>query len=171
MAAMVEDIVKARTKRGGMFVRATFSDTSGQFTAACFEEALIGKFEQWAQEGKCLLLTVELDNPGPNEPPRITVRGARPLEEVTGSTPMALHVDVVSAEALLDLKLELGAAGGAQGEVIIRLLVSEDRQPQICLRGGYQLDGDLAERLAAIEGLTRIELRPQNARASLRLVA
>ncbi|KUO56198.1 MAG: DNA polymerase III subunit alpha [Sphingomonadales bacterium BRH_c42] len=171
MAAMVEDIAKARTKRGGMFVRATFSDPSGQFTAACFEEALVGRFEQWAQDGTCLLLNVELDAPGPGEPPRVTVRGARPLEEVTGSTPMALHVDVASAEALLELKLELGAADGSQGEVIICLLVSEGEQPRIRLRGGYRLDGDLAERLAGIEGLSRIELRPQAARASLRLVA
>ena len=57
-------------------MRADFSDSSGQFSAACFEESLVPDFERWAAAGECLLLTVELDSPSPDEPPRLTVRGA-----------------------------------------------------------------------------------------------
>ena len=55
MAVLVEGITKARTRKGGTFVRADFSDASGQFSAACFEEALVPDFERWAQAGECLL--------------------------------------------------------------------------------------------------------------------
>ena len=82
MAAMVEGVTKGRTRRGGEFIRADFSDNSGQFSAACFEEALVDSFQRWAAEGTCVLLNVELDAPSPDEPPRVTVRGARPLAEV-----------------------------------------------------------------------------------------
>ncbi|HTM94582.1 MAG TPA: DNA polymerase III subunit alpha, partial [Croceibacterium sp.] len=78
MAALVEGVNIGRTRRGAAFIRADFSDSSGQFSAACFEESLVSKFKQWADEGTCILLNVELDAPSPDEPPRVTVRGARP---------------------------------------------------------------------------------------------
>jgi DNA polymerase-3 subunit alpha len=41
MAAMVENVQKRKTKRGKDFVMADFSDSSGLFSASCFEEALV----------------------------------------------------------------------------------------------------------------------------------
>ena len=73
MAAMVEKVNKGTTRRGKPFIRADFSDSSGQFSAACFEEGLVEKFLQWAQDQTCVKLDVELDSPSPDEPPRITV--------------------------------------------------------------------------------------------------
>ncbi|WP_427967431.1 DNA polymerase III subunit alpha [Altererythrobacter sp.] len=171
MAAMVEGYNKGRTKRGADFIRADFSDQTGQFSAACFEESLVPKFEQWAKDATCLLLTVELDSPNPGDAPRVTVRGARPLDEVKGGTPMILTLDALSVEALRDLKLELGAGEEGQGEVIVRLMLPDGETPQLRLGRQFMLDGDLAERLAAIEGLENVELKPLRARANLRLVA
>src|SRR5690606_16605216 len=51
MAALVESVSKGRTRRGADFVRADFSDSSGQFSAACFEESLVESFQRWAAEG------------------------------------------------------------------------------------------------------------------------
>ena len=172
MAAMVEDVSKGRTKRGAEFIRATFSDSSGQFSAACFEESLVESFQKWAAEGQCLLLSVELDSPNPSEPPRITVRGARPLEQVTGSTRMQLHMEVLTLEALQDLRMELVQGDDAIGEVVLRLILSQDQEVEIRLGRNFHLDGELAERLAAIEGLDKVELRPVRlSKANLRLVA
>ena len=81
---------QGRTRKGKDFVRADFSDSTGQFSAACFEEALVANFVKWAAEGTCVLLNVELDSPSPDEPPRITVRGARPLAEVKAGARMLL---------------------------------------------------------------------------------
>ncbi len=171
MAAMVEGFSKGRTKRGADFIRGDFSDASGQFSAACFEESLVPQFERWAAEGTCLLLNVELDSPNPSEPPRVTVRGARPLDEVKGGTRMMLTLDVLSREALADLRLELATGEQEQGEVIVRVLVDSGEYATIRLGRDFALDGELAERLGAIEGLANIQLQPVRAKASLRLVA
>ena len=175
MAALVEGITKARTRKGGTFVRADFSDASGQFSAACFEEALVPQFERWAQDGECLLLTVELDAPNPDEPPRLTVRGARPLAAVSGAMAMQLTADIATVEALLELRIELdvarGERPGGNGEVVVRLALASGEQAHVRLGYGFVLNGELAERLAAVEGIDNVALVPAKKRANLRLVA
>jgi len=175
MAVLVEGITKARTRKGGTFVRADFSDASGQFSAACFEEALVPDFERWAAAGECLLLTVELDSPNPDEPPRLTVRGARPLAAVSGATAMELTADIASLDALRELQIELQAAQGERptgtGEVLVRLMLSDGDQVQMRLGSNFVLNGELAERLAAVDGIAKVALVPLKKRGNLRLVA
>ena len=171
IAAMVEGASKGRTKRGADFIRADFSDSSGQFSSACFEESLVEKFPEWAASGECVLLTVELDSPNPGEPPRLTVRGARPLSAVSGSIPMILRADVHSPDAIAQLKLELATTPEAQGEVILRLVLDADEEAHVRLGSQFVLSGDLAERLAEMEGLANVTLTPARGRANLKLVA
>ncbi len=175
MAVLVESITKARTRKGGTFVRADFSDSSGQFSAACFEEALVPDFERWAAAGECLLLTVELDSPSPDEPPRLTVRGARPLAAVVGATAMELTADIAHLEALRELRIELEAARGERptgsGEVVVRLALAEGGEVGMRLGRNFVLTGELAERLAAVDGIDRVALVPLKKRSNLRLVA
>ncbi|MFM5886409.1 MAG: DNA polymerase III subunit alpha, partial [Novosphingobium sp.] len=121
IAAMVEGVQKRRTKRGADFVMADFSDSSGQFSASCFEESLVEPMLQWAKDGTCLLLQVELDAPSTEEPPRVTVRGARPLAEVKSAASMVLKLDVLHPDAFAALRdLLVGGADG-RGEVFARL--------------------------------------------------
>ncbi len=176
MAALVEGITKARTRKGGTFVRADFSDASGQFSAACFEEALVPDFERWAQAGECLLITVELDAPNPDEPPRLTVRGARPLAAVSGTTAMELSCEIASVTALRELQIELEAARGERragaGEVLVSLALADGGQVRLRLGRDFVLTGDLAERLGAVEGIARVNLEPlRKKRGNLKLVA
>ena len=171
MAAMVEGVSKGRTRRGGEFIRADFSDSSGQFSAACFEESLVDSFQRWAEEGTCVLLNVELDAPSPEEPPRITVRGARPLAEVHNNARMLLTLDVHTAEALQELRLALSESEEGRGEVLARLRISEGPDPLVRLGRDFELDGELAERLAHIAGLANVSLTARRTQPSLRLVA
>jgi DNA polymerase-3 subunit alpha len=175
MAALVEGINKARTRKGGTFVRADFSDASGQFAAACFEEALVPDFERWAANGECLLLTVELDAPNPDEPPRLTVRGARPLSAVSGTTAMELTAEISTLDGLRELQIELEATRGDRptgaGEVVVRLNLAEGGQVQVRLGRNFVLTGELAERLAAVDGIAKVSLAPLKRRGNLRLVA
>ena len=173
MAALVEGVNRGRTKRGADFIRGDFSDSSGQFSAACFEESLVSDFQRWAEEGACVLLNVELDSPGPDEPPRITVRGARPLAEVTNSARMVLQVEVHTIDALHALRLALQPEEGGRGEVIARLVLPEEadgESPTLRLGRDFKLDGDLVESLAAIDGLNDVSLAPQRGAGRLRLV-
>ena len=171
MAVMVEGVSKGRTRRGGDFVRADFSDSSGQFSAACFEEALVEPMQAWAKDGTCLLLTVELDAPSPEEPPRVTVRGARPLEEVKGSAQMQLRLDVLQPQALNDLAALLGPDGAGTGEVLVRLRTGHGQEPVLRLGRQFHLDSEVAERLASVEGLANVALTARRNTGHLRLVA
>lgn len=173
MAVLVEGITKARTRKGGTFVRADFSDASGQFSAACFEESLVGQFERWADVGECLLLTVELDSPSPDEPPRLTVRGARPLAAVSGGTAMQLKADIATSEALYELKLALeeDATRSGNGEVLVRIALDGGGHARLRLGRSLVLGGELAERLAEVPGISNVELAPVKGKAALRLVA
>lgn len=172
IAAMVESVNKGRTRKGNDFVRADFSDSSGQFSAACFEESLVEPMLRWAKEGTCLLLTVELDSPSPDEPPRVTVRGARPLEEVVGSTQMALTMDVDRVEAVQELAMLLQERG-SNGTVTLRLRTGLNDEPTVRLGRDFKVDGDLAEQVALIEGVANVSLGPQRRGGGghLRLVA
>ncbi|MEQ1639739.1 MAG: DNA polymerase III subunit alpha [Novosphingobium sp.] len=171
IAAMVESVNRGRTKRGGEFIRADFSDGSGQFTAACFEEALVEPMQQWAKDGTCLLLQVELDSPSPDEPPRITVRGARPLSEVKSAGSMVLKLDVLLPDAFAELAGMLVGGADGRGEVIVRLRTGSGEEPLVRLGRDFQLDGDLAERLASLEGVANVALSAKRGTGHLKLVA
>jgi len=171
MAAMVEGVQRRKTKRGKDFVVAEFSDNSGQFSASCFEESLVEPMLQWARDGTCLLLQVELDAPSPEEPPRVTVRGARPLAEVRSAASMVLKLDVLRPEAFEELRMLLVAGVDGRGEVLARLCTGGETEPLVRLGRDFQLDGDLAERLASVEGLANVALTARRGPANLRLVA
>ncbi len=171
MAAMVESVNKGKTRRGKDFIRADLSDSTGQFSAACFEESLVESFQKWAAESTCILLNVELDSPSPDEPPRVTIRGGRPLEEIKGGSRMLLKLELADAAALHDLKLELAPGTPGHGEVLVTLKTGTEMEPMMRLGRDYALDGELAERLALIEGIDKVALTTRRGASHLRLVA
>ena len=171
MAAMVEAVNRGKTRKGKDFVRADFSDSSGQFSAACFEESLVEPMQRWAAEGTCVLLTVELDAPGPDEPPRVTVRGARPLSEVTSAARMRMTLDIDHAAAVSELAAMLVPGAAGRGEVLARLRTGGAAEPLLCLGADFHLDGELVERLAIVEGLANVTLTARRGGDHLRLVA
>ncbi|WPL55814.1 DNA polymerase III subunit alpha [Qipengyuania profunda] len=171
MAVQVEGASKGTTKRGKPFIRADFSDASGQFSAACFEEGLVEKFLEWAKNGTCVKLDVELDSPSPDEPPRITVRGAVPLDAVRGSMAMLLTLEIESVEAVTQLALALGEGGQGGDEAVATLLTGDPTPPVVRLGRTFSIDGELAERLASVPGLAKVQLTARRGKANLRLVA
>ncbi|QZD95305.1 DNA polymerase III subunit alpha [Qipengyuania gelatinilytica] len=171
MAAMVEKVNKGTTRRGKPFIRADFSDATGQFSAACFEEGMVERFMKWAEEQTCVLLQVELDSPSPDEPPRITVRGGTPLADVKGSTPMILTLDILDEAAVQLLCRELVEAGPGKDEVMATLRIGGDYEPIMHLGRQFALDGELAERLASVPGLAKVQLDKRRGGSHLRLVA
>ena len=169
MAALVENVQRRKTKRGKDFIAADFSDQSGQFSASCFEEGLVEPFLTWAREGTCILLNVELDRPSPDEPPRVTIRGARALASVTNSARMLLKLDVSRESALAELAMLLPRGEDGKGEVQARLKTGERIEPLVRLGTDFKLDSELVEQLVGLEGLSNVAL---SARADrhLRLV-
>ncbi len=118
-----------------------------------------------------MLLNVELDSPSAEEAPRVTVRGARPLAEVTNDARMLLTLDVEHPAALQELALVLTTGAEGRGEVLVRLRTGEGTDPLVRLGHDFILDGELAERLAAIDGIANVSLTARRGQAKLRLVA
>ncbi|MBU2033559.1 MAG: hypothetical protein KKH37_07320, partial [Alphaproteobacteria bacterium] len=109
-----------------------------------------------------------------DEPPRITVRGGVPLEQVSSSARMTLSLEVTEEAGLAALQMELGegaAAGGGTGEVIATLRTGLAIEPTLRLGNGFRLDGELAERLASVPGLANVHLTTRRGGSHLRLVA
>jgi len=171
MAALVERVTRGKTRRGKDFIRADFSDSSGQFSASCFEESLVENFLRWAEDGTCVLINVELDAPSPEEPPRVTVRGARPLAEVKNAARMLLKMDVDRIEAVQELALLLAPGEKRRGEVVVNLHLDEGQSQEVRLGWDFSLDGELVDQLEAIEGISNVSLRPQRAGGHLRVAA
>jgi DNA polymerase-3 subunit alpha len=171
MAAMVEGVQRRKTRRGKDFVIADFSDNSGQFSASCFEESLVEPMLQWARDGTCLLIQVELDAPSPDEPPRVTVRSARPLSEVKSAASMLLSFDVLQPEAFHELRMLLSGGAPGRGEVQARLRTRSGALQLMRLGRDFQIDADLAERLASVAGIANVSLSARRGAAHLRLVA
>jgi DNA polymerase-3 subunit alpha len=171
LAAMVEAVNRGKTRKGKDFVRADFSDSSGQFSAACFEESLVEPMQRWAAEGTCVLLTVELDAPSPDEPPRVTVRGARPLSEVTSAARMRMTLDIDLELAAAELAMLLLPGEPGEHFALARLRTGEENEPLLRLGTDFQLDGELVERLASVEGIANVALTAKRGGDHLRLVA
>ena len=83
---------------------------------------------------------------------------------------MLLTLDVEAPEALDLLRHALETGPEGKGEVRVHLRTGGEREPQVILGRNFQLDGDLAERLASLDGLANVQLTTQRA-PSLRLVA
>lgn len=171
MAAMVESVQKRKTKRGKDFAMAEFSDATGQFSASCFEETMVEPLVRWASENTCVLLNVELDSPSADEPPRITVRGGRPLADVKNAALMELRLDIASVDAVQELAMRLVRDASAQGEVLVNVHADSGEQKLFRLGRDFHLDGELADTLEQIEGLKNVRLNVRRGGGHLRLVS
>ena len=158
MAALVESVQRRKTKRGKDFVMADLSDPSGQFSASCFEERLVEPLAEWARESACVLLNVELDIASEDQPPRITIRSAQPLEGIKGTSKMRLDLDISDASAFSHLALAAQARTNGRGDIYARLHIDSSRQVEMHLGGGYDLDAEFADSLQAIAGVANISL-------------
>ena len=82
---------------------------------------------------------------------------------------------IAHIDALRELQIELAAAQGdrptGSGEVVVRLHLADGGEARMRLGSNFVLTGELAERLAAVEGIGKVALVPLKKRGNLRLVA
>lgn len=181
MAAMVEEVRWRETRRGARYAAATFSDSSGQFHASCFEEDACKAIEVMAREGDCALLMVELDRLPGEETPRVTIRSVEPFHQLATASRMRLVIDASDASVVDALAQVLVAARGGRSEVFLRAPVSGGRAARLFLGDDYLIGADQVDAIAllpslAVHSFERMEAkadgyRAQNRRSGLRLVA
>jgi DNA polymerase III subunit alpha len=160
MAVMVQGIRWRESKRGNRFVLADLSDTSGQFSARCFEDALNPQLAEWAKDGTCLLLTVELDQRPGDETPGITIKNAKPLEGLVASTRFKMSLEIEVVDAFHQLQHLIAPLTGGRSEVIAKTRASGGQSVPILLGNKFRLDVDLVEKVKAIQGVSHVALEP-----------
>ncbi|MES2272501.1 MAG: DNA polymerase III subunit alpha [Pseudomonadota bacterium] len=153
MAALVEDVRWRDTRRGGRYVSATFSDSSGQFQASCFDEDACKAIEALGKDGDCGLLTVELDRQPGEETPRVTVRGVQAFNRIAGTTRMELWLDVAQDSAIGGISAILSTSRGGRSEVGIRSMMPDGQIVRLRLGRDFLIDAEIAEKLAGVAGV------------------
>ena len=160
MAAMVQGIRWRESKRGSRFVLAELSDTSGQFSARCFEEAVCPQLGEWAKDGTCLLLNVELDQRPGDEAPGITIKNAKPLEGLVASTRFKMCLEIEAVDAFYQLQHLIAPLQGGRGEVVAKTRAANGQAVPILLGNKFRLDVELVEKVKAIQGVSHVVLEP-----------
>ncbi len=170
MAALIEEIRWRDTRKGARFISATFSDSSGQFQASCFDGEGCDLLARLYESNECALLTVELDKQPSEETPRVTVRGVQAFEKLAGSARMRMVIAVEREEAVAPLAAMLADRHGGRSRVEIEAVLPDGGRATVLLGDDFQLDEELGERIEAIRGVTGVALGPLG-RPDLRVVA
>ncbi len=167
MAALVEDARWRTSARGKRYLMATLSDQSGQFVATCFDDAVAADLEDAARSGGCGLITVELDRRPGEETPRVTVKRIQPFETLASNARFCIELNVETPAAMAALGAMLADTRGARGEVWATVPVAPGKTARILLGRDFLLDGELAARIEALQGVSNVVLRTAEARLAL----
>jgi DNA polymerase-3 subunit alpha len=136
------------------------SDSSGQFSASCFEDGVAAQLAEWAKESACLLLSVEMDMRPGEELPRFAIRSAKPLDGLYSATRLKMQMEVAKPEALSLLAELLAPLHGGKSELVVKTPISNGKFAHIVLGRRFKLDAEIADKMRAIDGVQNVELAP-----------
>jgi DNA polymerase III subunit alpha len=157
MAALIEDVRWRTSARGRRYMMATLSDSSGQFEATVFDDAVAEQAGNAAKTGACALLTVELDRRPGEETPRVTIRSLQTFESLSRRTRLQLEVQVDDAGALARLAAAVAGHRGGHGQLLLKAPTASGTA-DLVLGRDFLVDAELAARLERIEGVTAVRL-------------
>ncbi|MGN6621473.1 MAG: DNA polymerase III subunit alpha [Sphingomonas sp.] len=167
MAALVEDARWRTSARGRRYMMATLSDSTGQFIATCFDDAVAADLEEAAKNGGCGLLTVELDRRPGEETPRVTVKRIQPFETLATSARMVIELLVTDPSALKPIAQLVAGARGGRGELRLRAPLLDGGEARVLLGRDFLLDAELAAGLEAMHGIADVAFKTSEMRLAL----
>jgi DNA polymerase-3 subunit alpha len=153
LAAVVLDRAERRTKSGSKMGIVQLSDTTGQFEAILFQEAL-NQYRDALEKGSAVLVTLSASVEGDDVRARIVA--VEPLAAAAARAQKGLRV-VVEDQSPLD-RIKNRLTGKGDGEV--SLLIKRDVAPEeieIRLPGSYQVTAEVATALREIPGVLEVE--------------
>ena len=163
MAALIEGVRWRESRRGKRFMQIDLSDSSGQFSATCFEDSVAENLAEWAKTAECLLLNVEMDRKAGEDIPRFSIRSAKILSGLANASRLKMEMDVSRPEALHELAHLLAPLQGGKSELIIRTPADDGRMAHIVVGRRFQLGNELKLQLEAIDGIANVQLAPLSA--------
>lgn len=175
MAALIEKVRWRDSRRGKRFALADLSDSSGQFSGSCFEEDQCKILEELADQGRCALLNVELDQQSEDENPRVAIRRVQPLDGLEKTTRTRMELEVHDISGLHELTNLLAPLVGGQSELVALMAGPDGDSVQVCLGRSFRLDAETVEMLDRVKGISGVRLGPARpmrvAKPKLRLVS
>ncbi|NCN85568.1 MAG: DNA polymerase III subunit alpha [Sphingomonadales bacterium] len=175
MAALIEKVRWRDSRRGKRFALADLSDSSGQFSASCFEEEQCKILEEIAGQGGCALLNVELDQRSDDESPRVAIRRVQPLEGLEKTTRTRMELEVHDIAGLHELTNLVAPLVGGQSELVAIMAGPDGDLVKVCLGRSFRLDAETVEMLERVNGISGVRLGPARtmrvAKPKLRLVS
>jgi DNA polymerase-3 subunit alpha len=160
MAGLAEDTRWRTSARGRRYMMATLSDSSGQFTATCFDDDPCEALEAAAKNGSCGLLSVELDRRAGDEAPRVTIKRFQPLESLAKRTRLQMTIRIEDGAAAVRIASELAEARGGNG--VVRFIAPTSVGEAMILAGrDFALDAEIAARIERITGEGSVDLSAQ----------
>jgi DNA polymerase-3 subunit alpha len=141
---------------------ATLSDSSGQFVATVFDDAVASQVEEAAKAGGCALLNVELDRRPGEEAPRVTIRSIQSFETLSKRTRLLLEVEAEDERAIRALAAAVAGDRCGNGELRLRTRIGEG-EAQLVLGRDFLLDAEMAARVERVPGIlsVRLSVAPQ----------
>ncbi len=154
LAGTVTSKQERKTRTGNKMGIVAFSDSSGQYEAVLFSEALL-QYRDLLEPGKSLVITVNAD-----ERPEgigLRIQTAQSLEEQAVRMQSALRVYVRDSGPLKAVASHLNAAGDGQVSFIV---IKEDgkREIEVELPNRYRISPQIASALKAAPGVIDVEL-------------
>jgi len=157
MAGLVEDVRHRTSAKGRRYMIATLSDSSGQFEATVFDDAVAEQVAAFAKGGQCALLGVELDRRPGEETPRLAIRSLQSFEGLSRRTRLQLEVEIDDPAAIKELAAMVAPARGGNGQLTMRAAWSGG-QADVVLGRDYLVDAELAAQIERIAGIRAVRL-------------
>ncbi|MEO9600626.1 DNA polymerase III subunit alpha [Parasphingorhabdus sp.] len=175
MAALIEKVRWRDSRRGKRFVLADLSDSGGQFSGSCFDEDQCTILAELADEGRCALLNVELDQQSEDENPRVAIRRVQPLDGLEKTTRTRMELEIRDIAGLQELTNRVAPLVGGQSELVAAMAGPNGDRVKVCLGRSFRLDAETVEMLERIDGIANVRLGPARSmrveKPKLRLVS
>ncbi len=162
IAALIEGVRWRESRRGKRFVLVDLSDSSGQFSASCFEEEVASELAEHAKTAECVLLNIEMDMKEGDETPRFSIKSARPLAKMVQNARIQMALNVTKGDAFHLLANLMAPYSNGRGRLVANVECNDNQIPVI-LGQNFRLDGDIAAQVAEIDGIDNVVIAPLRA--------
>jgi DNA polymerase-3 subunit alpha len=154
LAGTVTSKQERKTRTGNKMGVVTFSDTTGQYEAVLFSEAL-AQYRDLLEAGRSVVITVAAeDRP---EGINLRINGVQSLEEEASRIQTALRIFVRDAAPLGTLSGQLTTKGEGQVSIIV-LKDANQGEVEIELPNRYRISPQIASAMRAVPGVVEVEL-------------
>lgn len=159
ISALIEGVRWRESRRGKRFILIDLSDSSGQFSASCFEENVAAALAEHAKTSDCVLMDVEMDMKEGDETPRLSIKTVRPLADMVQNASIQMELHISDNDAFHHLANIMAPYSNGKGHLVAHIHCHDSEIPMI-LGTNFLLNDDIAAKVAQINGIHNVVIAP-----------